>query len=157
MATGRYTSDLTQGDTLGPIDYTMSRFVVREYCHANELHQPCFQEKDGQFAPPTLVHLDKLRLYKLACPQGAGPTARVHYEYDATIHAPVPVEVPLRVSGTVTERYEKRGREYVVTEIVLRTAADERPLITYRDTVILSYKGKSEPAAAGREAAGARA
>lgn len=144
MTTGRYTSDLEVGDTLGPVDYTMSRFVVREYCHANELHQPCFQEKDGQFAPPTLVHLDKLRLYKIACPGGAGPSARVHYEYDATIHAPVPVEVPLRVSGKVTERFEKRGREYVVTEIVLRTAKDDEPLITYRDTVILAYKSKGE-------------
>ena len=103
MATGRYTSDLEVGDTLGPVEYTMCRFVVREYAHANELHQPCFQEKDGQFAPPTLVHLDKLRLYKIACPGGAGPSARVHYEYDATIHAPIPVDVPLRVSGKVTE------------------------------------------------------
>ena len=39
MATGRYVTDLDTGDVLGPIDYTMSKFVVREYCHANELHQ----------------------------------------------------------------------------------------------------------------------
>jgi hypothetical protein len=138
MATGRYVTDLDKGDVLGPIDYTMSKFVVREYCHANELHQDCFQN-DVQFAPPTLVHLDKLRLYKVACPAGTGPTARVHYEYDATIHAPIPVDVPLRVKGTVTERYEKKGRQYVVMEIDLRTAAGA-PLVTYRDTVILAYK-----------------
>lgn len=139
MATGRYVTDLDQGDVLGPIDYTMSRFVVREYCHANELHQDCFQHRDGQYAPPTLVHLDKLRLYKVACPAGTGPTARVHYEYDATIHAPIPVEVPLRVKGVVTERYEKKGRQYVVMQIDLDTA-DGKPLVTYRDTVILAYK-----------------
>lgn len=154
MATGRYTTDLDRGDILGPLEYTLSRFVVREYCHANELHQPCFQERDGQFAPPTLVHLDKLRLYKTACPAGTGPTARVHYEYDATIHAPVPVEVPLRVRGVVTDRYEKRGREYVHMRIDLVTAADERPLITYRDTVIISYQQKGAPA--GRATAEAR-
>lgn len=139
MAVGRYVTDLDKGDVLGPLDYTMSKFVVREYCHANELHQDCFQN-ETRFAPPTLVHLDKLRLYKHACPAGTGPTARVHYEYDATIHAPIPVGVPLRVKGTVTERYEKKGRQYVVMEIDLRTAKDNRPLITYRDTVILAYK-----------------
>lgn len=141
MAVGRYVTDLERGDVLGPIDYTMSRFVVREYCHANELHQPVFQHREGQYAPPTLVHLDKLRLYKHACPAGTGPTARVHYEYDATIHAPIPVDVPLRVKGTVTERYEKKGRQYVVMQIDLAIAADNRPLVTYRDTVILAYKG----------------
>jgi hypothetical protein len=140
MATGRYVTDLDRGDVLGPLEYTMSRFVVREYCHSNELHQPCFQHREGQYAPPTLVHLDKLRLYKHACPAGTGPTARVHYEYDATIHAPIPVEVPLRVKGTVTDRYEKKGRQYVLMQIDLCTAADNRPLVTYRDTVILAYK-----------------
>ena len=138
MATGRYVTDLDKGDVLGPIDYTMSKFVVREYCHANELHQGCFQN-DVKFAPPTLVHLDKLRLYKVACPAGTGPTARVHYEYDATIHAPIPVDVPLRVKGTVTERYEKKGRQYVVMQIDLGTR-DGTPLVTYRDTVIQAYK-----------------
>lgn len=143
MAVGRYTTDLDRGDVLGPVDYTMSTFVVREYCHANELHQECYQGVDVKYAPPTLVHLDKLKLYKVACPAGTGPTARVHYEYDATIHEPIPVGVPLRVKGVVTDRYEKRGREYVITQIDLVTRADNRPLVTYRDTIIVSYKGKA--------------
>jgi hypothetical protein len=63
----------------------------------------------------------------------------VHYEYDATIHAAVPTGVPLRVKGTVTERYEKKGRQYVVMQIDLATR-EGTPLITYRDTVILAYK-----------------
>jgi hypothetical protein len=126
----------------------MSKFVVREYCHANELHQVCYQGADPAFAPPTLVHLDKLKLYKLACPAGTGPTARIHYQYDATLHAPIPVGVKLRVSGRVTERVEKRGRTYVVMQIDLRTAADERPLVTYRDTIIVSYQaGQKEQSA----------
>ena len=148
MAVGRYTTDLEPGDVLGPLEYTMSKFVVREYCHANELHQGCYQGADPAFAPPTLVHLDKLKLYKLACPAGTGPTARIHYQYDATLHAPIPVGVKLRVSGRVTERVEKRGRTYVVMQIDLRTAADERPLVTYRDTIIVSYQaGQKEQSA----------
>jgi hypothetical protein len=144
VAVGRFTSDLDQGDVLGPVDYVMSKFVVREYCHSVEMHQPCFQGRDIPFAPPTLVHLNKLRLYRHACPGGTGPSARIHIEYDATIHAGVPVGVPLRVQGTVAERVVKRGREYVIILIDLRTASDNRLLIAYRDTVIIAYRGKPE-------------
>ena len=146
MAVGRYVSDLDRGDMLGPVDYSMSRFAVREYCHSVELHQPCFQGREGQIAPPTLVHLDKLRLYRHACPAGTGPHARVHIEYDAVVHAAVPVAVPLRVKGTVADRLEKRGRDYVIVNIELRTADEERLLIEYRDTVILAYRPKPDRA-----------
>lgn len=143
MAIGRYVSDLEQGDVLGPVDYTMSRFVVREYCHANELHHEFFQGVDGQVAPPTLVHLDKLRLYRHACPQGTGPDARIHYEYDATIHDEVPVDEALTVRGTVTDHYTRRGRDYVVMEIDLTRKSDGKLLIHYRDTAILAYRQSS--------------
>lgn len=139
MATGKCVSDLEQGDRLGPVEYTISRFVVREYAHAVELHQDCFQHPEGEIAPPTMVHLDKLRLYRDACPGGTGPHARVHVEYDATVHEEVPAGALLRVDGEVTRRYQKRGRDYVHMEIRMRRAADDHLLITYRDTVILSY------------------
>ncbi len=142
LATGRYTSDLTVGDQLGPVEYTMSRFIVREYGHANELHQPCFQGLTDAIAPPTLVHIDKLRLYKLACPGGAGPSARIHYEFDAEIHAPVAVGTRVRSAGKVVSRYVKKGREYVVTDIEMRAVDNNRLLITYHDTVILSYRSE---------------
>lgn len=52
-------------------------------------------------------------LYRHAYPAGTGPTARVHIEDDATTHDAVRVGEKLRVQGTVSERYAKRGREYV--------------------------------------------
>ena len=33
LAIGKCTSDLELGDVLGPVEYTISRFVVREYAH----------------------------------------------------------------------------------------------------------------------------
>jgi hypothetical protein len=140
VAVGKYVSDLERGDVLGPVEYTMSPFVVREYCHANELHHEFFQGVDNQVAPPTLVHLDKLRLYRHACPLGTGPDARIHYEFDATIHDEVPVGERLTVVGKVTDRYTKRGRDYVVMEIDLRAKSDNRLLVQYRDTAILAYR-----------------
>lgn len=147
MAVGRYTTDLDVGDVLGPVEYTMSRFVIREYCHANELHHEFFQGAEEQVAPPTLIHLDKLRLYRHACPAGTGPTARVHIEYDATFHDVVRPGQRLRVGGVVDKRYVKRGREYVEIAMELRAAEDGRLLVSYRDTVILSYAGTAKEAA----------
>lgn len=147
MAVGRYVTDLDTGDELGPIHYEISPFSVREYCHSVELGQECFQGKAGQVAPPTLIHLEKLRLYRHACPEGTGSTARVHIEYDATFHAPVPVSVPLRVQGKVTERLMKRGREYVHMKIDLYRVSNNQLLVEYRDTVILSYRTAADAAA----------
>ncbi|MER2535168.1 MAG: hypothetical protein ABTQ31_08375 [Rhizobiaceae bacterium] len=146
MAVGGYVSDLDVGDRIGPLAYTMSKFVVREYCHANELHHAFVQGVDGPIAPPTLVHLDKLRLYRHGCPKGTGPNARIHYEFDATIHGAVTAGERLTVAGEVTERYQKKGREYVVMVIELRRASDDALLIAYKDTTVLAYRKSGEAA-----------
>ena len=139
MAVGGYVSDLDTGDVLGPVDYTLSSFVVREYSHAVEMHHPCFQGSEGQVMPPTLVHLDKLRLYRHACPKGTGPSARIHFEYDAEVFAPVHVGDRLTVSGLITERYQKNGRDYVVLKMELRRTDTDELLVRYFDRVILAY------------------
>lgn len=145
MAVGQHVTDLDEGDVLGPVEYTISPFVIREYTHANEMHDLCFQGIEAQIAPPTMVHLDKLRLYEHACPLGTGPTARVHIEFDAVFHDVIPAGTRLSVGGKVTKRYEKRGRTYVEMMIEMRAAEDGRLLVEYRDTVMLAYK-KNEAA-----------
>ena len=145
MATGRYVSDLDTGDILGPVHYRISPFTVREYCHAVEIGDEMFQGAGAALAPPTLVHLDKLKLYEAACPAGTGPDARLHVEFDATWHAPLTVGTEVAALGRVTGRHMKRGRTYVVTEILLSRVADGAPLVTYRDTVILAWRKSEEP------------
>jgi len=147
MATGRYVSDLATGDRLGPIRYRVSAFTVREYCHSVELNHEAFLGIETPIAPPTLIHLDKLKLYEAACPEGTGPDARLHIEFDATWHAPVPVGTEVEVTGETTERFEKRGRTYVVTEINMTEAGTGRALVDYRDTVILAYRDAKGEAA----------
>jgi hypothetical protein len=147
MATGRYTSDLEAGDRLGPVDVVISAFQVREYCHANEMHQSCFQDEDHPIVPPTMAHLEKLRFYTLYCPEGCGPNARVHYTFDVRWHAAVRAGHPLVVAGVVNSRYMKRGREYMDVDITMHDKATNRLLVEYRDTVCLSYRE------AGKEAA----
>lgn len=146
MALGRFVSDLDTGDRLGPVEYVLSKFVIREYAHTVEMHHDCFQDVQDIVMPPTLVHLDKLRLYEHACPAGTGPDARIHYEYDCEVFAPVPAGERLVVSGVVDKRYEKKGRTYVELIIDLKRQSDEALLIRYRDTVILAYRQKEKTA-----------
>ncbi|WP_169196747.1 hypothetical protein [Devosia sp. MC1541] len=147
MATGRYVTDLDVGDVLGPVEYTLSSFVIREYSHIVEMHHECFQGADGLIMPPTLIHLDKLRLYNAACPEGTGPTARIHYEYDADVFAPARVGDKLSVIGRIKDRYLKKGREYVLLEMELTNVETGELLVRYRDQVILAYAQKSEASA----------
>lgn len=143
MSVGRYASDLEEGDVLQPVTYLMSPFIAREYCHGvDEVFEP-FHSPDSaygtQLAPPTLIHIDKIRLLKANCPEGPGPNARIHYEYHAKHHAPISVGETLVASGLVSRRYEKRGRQYLELQIELRLASTNELLTSYRDTSVLSY------------------
>ncbi len=85
MSKGRYTSDLEVGDVFVPMEYEVTPFAIREYCHSLELHQEVFQsgETGMEAWPVPMVHMDKLRFYHWDCPEGSGPDARIHYEFDA--------------------------------------------------------------------------
>jgi hypothetical protein len=144
---GRYVSDLQEGDVLNPVTYEMTPFIAREYCHgvdevAEVFHAAGTEMSGAHLAPPTLIHIDKIRLLKANCPDGAGPDARIHYEYHAIHHAPVPVGERLVASGSVSRRYEKRGRAYVELEIELRVESTRQLLTSYRDTSVLSFAAR---------------
>lgn len=146
MSVGGYVTDLEAGDVLGPVEYTLSAFVVREYCHAVELGQDCFQGVQDLVMPPTLIHLDKLRLYRHACPAGTGPTARIHYEFDVEVLAPVRVGDRLSVVGRITDRYVKKGRDYLDLTMELTRVDTGELLVRYVDRVILAYSQKDKAA-----------
>lgn len=143
MSVGRYTSDLEVGDVLEPVRYTMTPFIVREYCHgvdefAEEFHSDLV---DGvQLAPPPLTHIDKIRLYNKNCPDGAGPNARIHYRFKTRHHRPIPVGAELEVSGEVVSKEERRGRTHMQMAIRV-TIAETGELVTEAwDTAILGYR-----------------
>ena len=141
---GRYISDLELGDVLGPTEITFSSFASREYAHSNELYHPFFHAGGGDehFAPPMMIHTGKLRLFDDACPGGKGPDARVHIEFDADFHEPIPVGEKLRLSGKVIDRYVKKNRTYIKTAIEIHAVNDGRLLVSYVDTNLLAFKPK---------------
>ena len=152
MALGRYPSDLEEGDDLGSFEYEVTPFVVREYCHSVELHQDAFQEagqQDGQavqHSPVPLVHIDKLRFFKQACPGGTGPDARIHFEFRAVWCDAIRAGDRIKASARVSRRYQRKGRDYVEIQIELRSAEDGRLLITYQDTAIMAFRTAGQKA-----------
>jgi len=127
----------------------MSPFVIREYCHGVEetwegFHSPSPESNGIQVAAPTLAHIEKIRLFKKNCPGGAGPSARIHFEYHARHYEAIPAGTVIETSGRVTDRKVKRGREYMHIEIEVRSQLTGQLLSSYRDIAILSYERKDE-------------
>ncbi len=149
MSKGRYTADLDLGDTFGPMEYDVTPFAPREYCHSVELHQEVFQAGDasGQQAwPVPMVHMDKLRFYHHDCPGGSGPNARIHYEFDVEWSGRINTGDRLTTTGRVARRFMRRDREYLEVDLEIRSATADKVVVKYKDTTVLSYRTKSKTA-----------
>jgi hypothetical protein len=149
---GGYISDLEAGDVFEPVEYELTAFMCREYAHGVEenwegYHAPVVNGR--QVRPPTMIHVDKMRILEKNCLKeqrvsGAkGPAARVHYEYFARHHGPAYVGETLVVSGRITDRYIKRGRDYLEYYLEVKTS-DGRPVTDYSDKTLLAYKTVEE-------------
>lgn len=136
---GRYMSDLEVGDKLGPIDHCLTPFLIREYAHCVEDDAERHQGVDGLIGQPTFLHAQKKRMLEVACPDGIGPTRRMHLAYDAKQHAVIPAGTILTVDGEITERYTKKGREHVVLTMQVRNKATGQVYTTYTDTSLISF------------------
>jgi hypothetical protein len=144
---GRWISDLQVGDELPIVDYVVTAFMVREYCHGVEEGNERFHigsPQQPQIAPPTFVHTDKLRVLERACPEPDGPP-RMQYEFDAEFFQPIPVGARVAVSGEVVERTPVKGRERLVIVFEVRDAATGELYTRYRDTTLLSFRPAGAP------------
>jgi len=148
MALHGYVSDLEEGDVLEPVEYVMTPFVIREYCHGvdedwERFHAPG-SDGEPQVASPTLAHIEKIRLFKHNCPKGPGPSARIHLRYHARHHAPIPAGAALITSGYVSGRTVKRGRERIDIDLEVRDRSTGELYTSYRDTAILDFRPKED-------------
>ena len=151
---GGFISDLEAGDVFKPVEYVLTPFMCSEYAHGVETGHEWFHSARGgrQMRPPTMIHVDKMRILEANClkerrvsaggritTDAKGPDARIHYEYHSRQHSAAYVGERLIVSGRITNKYVKRGRQYIDYSLEVRTS-DGRLVTTYTDTTLLRYK-----------------
>ena len=146
---GGYISDLETGDVFEPVEYELTPFMCREYSHGveepSEFFLSALTSAGRQLRPPTMIHVDKMRLLEKNCLKEQrisgmkGPDARIHYEYHAKQHSAAYVEEIMVVTGRIVEKYTKRGRNYLWYYMEVHTK-DGRLVTTYNDHTLLRYK-----------------
>ena len=104
------------GRHCGSSTYTIEKETVRFYQDALDDHHPLHDH----FAPPLLYHsecykfLGKWYLKNLF--------GNLHGQQDWELFAPIPVGAKIRSRSTIIDRYEKRGRDWIVNETDLMSA-----------------------------------
>lgn len=104
------------GEALGPIEYPVDEDAVKRYCNDWKDYNPIYLE-DSPFGGPVIppayrAGLDSFRL--LATKYDSHATVGVKTEHEFI--NPAKVGKRLITTGKITEKYIKRGIEYVVIE-----------------------------------------
>jgi acyl dehydratase len=114
------------GRHCGGHEYVVTPEVVAFYADALDDPSPLYRE----VAPPLLYHSE--------CYKFAGEWylrnlfGNLHARQDWELFAPIPVGARVRTRSTIVERYQKRGRDYVVNETDVVAADDGRLLVRGR-------------------------
>jgi hypothetical protein len=108
------------GTALGPLTFTVSAEANERYwAHAGVDHPAL---RAGALYPPIAANLTILLFQTIA------PRPLLHTAQRLTCHRRAPAGTELTVTGTVTDRREKRGREYA--EVTATVSTDGEPLWT---------------------------
>ena len=114
------------GRYCGSNEYEVTREVVDFYADALDDPDPLY----AKFAPPLLYHSE--------CYQSVGEWylknlfGNLHAQQDWELFAPIEIGSRVRTRSTIVERYQKRGRDYVVNETDVVSAEDGRLLVRGR-------------------------
>ena len=109
------------GTELGPLRITVSAAANERYWASAGVDHPAL--RGGALYPPIAANLGILLFQTVAT------RPLLHTDQRLVAHRRGDAGVELTVTGTVRERYEKRGREYAVVDAVV-TLPDGEPLWT---------------------------
>lgn len=125
---------ITLEDVLGPFDWTMEAYEVAILCFCSELHVPEYLAQRNNpvpLIPPVAAIWASFSLL-----QGhfvLGPIVDVSHE--VSWHEPLRAGSPVRLAGKIVEKYEKRGRHYLVWNTQC-TRANGSVVFDVRHTII---------------------
>jgi hypothetical protein len=108
------------GTAFGPVDFAVSDTANDRYWRAAGIEHPA--RETGLLYPPMAANLTILAFQTIA------PDPLLHTAQVLTSHATATAPAELSVTGRVTGRFAKRGREYV--EVTTETHADGTHLWT---------------------------
>ena len=114
------------GRDCGGHEYVASPEVVAFYADALDDHHPIYE----RFAPPLLHHSECYKV--LGQWYLKNLFGNLHAQQDWELFAPIPVGARLRTRSTIVDRYDKRGRNYVVNETDVRCAESGRTFVRGR-------------------------
>ena len=97
---------LAAGDQFGPLTLAISRAANERYWSSAGVDHPVL--RDGALYPPIAANLTVLVTQTVVDHPLLQTAQRV------TSHRRADADIELTINATVTERYEKRGREYAV-------------------------------------------
>ena len=130
------------GDELGPWESEVTEEMVRQMMEALEEPDPWYREDSpfgGAIAPATITANDYIRVFETKFTT-SGP---VHTKSEHEFINPLRQGKRYTVRGRVADRYERKGRDYVVIESVT-IDEDGVEIVRSRNHLLLGMKARAE-------------
>ena len=124
--------DAQVGETIGPYRYRVTREMV-EYAASKEMLSSSRYSGDSPIAPSALTDND----YSLAFLIQYSPGDAIHTKAENRYINPPIVGKDLIVTGAVSDKFNKRGKEFLVFETTTRDE-DGREIVKSKNTLLLS-------------------
>lgn len=137
--------EIPVGAVTGTIDFTVTDEMIDEYLEAIEMDQATLDalddEKGARIAPVDLVPKMAMRtLFIDYMFEHIGPSVRVKQGYK--LLQPIRVGTHVSATGRISEKYEKRGKNFVAFEATFVDDAGIPLLIDKRAVMVLGGEAK---------------
>ncbi|MCC6856729.1 MAG: MaoC family dehydratase N-terminal domain-containing protein [Microbacteriaceae bacterium] len=133
MAAGPPADRMNVGDSFAPLEFTVTPELNQQYLFAEEEFHPRYYEV-GPWGDP-LVHpslvFNMSNITRSPSFRTSPGSAAIHTGEETTFHMPARVGWSLRVTWTVVDAFERRGRPYHVHEAHI-TTTEGAPVMSRR-------------------------
>lgn len=139
------------GEQLGPVEYDLSEQAVRDYIElVGDIDADRLRLPDGRVAsPPSVIGGDYSKV--LSTKYSTYDVVHTHAQH--RFLRPIVPPVHVISSGTVIDKYIRRGREYLVIETVTRDS-EGHDLAVSRNTWLINASTRHETDIDGAESTG---
>jgi len=128
------------GEVFGPIEVLVDDYKVKSFAFTQDDYRSWYFDDSpfgGRIGHASILANDLLQLYHLRYEEyGASETAGLHTQEELWFHNPIFVGERATLRGEYVDKYERRGKGYVVMEAEAR-GEDGRLLVRHRGVEIM--------------------